>query len=208
MEKSASSDNNSRKVGGIILAAGASRRMGQNKLLLPLPDGRTVIETVLDNALSAGLDDLVLISGAERAAIEAAAAGRGVRTVHNPGYEQGQSTSMRQGLLALPTGHAALFILGDQPLIKGDIHARIVSLYRESGARIIAPRGREGRRGNPCLFAPELFGELLAVAGDQGGRPVLSAHAAEISFVDMDDDAVLLDIDTPEQYQNILRRRS
>lgn len=189
-----------RRVAGIILAAGASLRMNTNKLLLPWGDS-TIIGTVLANARAAALDKLLLVSGAERKAIEAIAAQYGVETVHNPIFAQGQSTSMQRGLAELEPGYAALFILGDQPLIGSSVYNRLADAYRIDGARIAVPRGQDGKRGNPCLFAPEFFAELRAVQGDKGGRQLLQTHAELVSFVEIGGREVLRDIDTVEQYQ-------
>ncbi len=200
--------NQERRVGGVILAAGTSSRMKGNKLLLPMPCGTTVLAAVIDNALQAGLDSLVLVSGSQREAVEEIARQRGVDCVYNPDYEQGQSTSMKRGLDALPEGSAALFILGDQPLISADIYRKLADVYRRDGAKIVVPRGEDGERGNPSLIAPELFHELRQITGDVGGRPVLRAHIHEIQYVAVGGDAVLQDIDTPEQYREMVSANS
>jgi len=193
-----------RRVGGIILAAGASSRMNRNKLLLPMPEGGTVLGAVIDQALQAGLDSLVLVSGAQREQVEEIARDKGVAWVYNPDYAQGQSTSMKRGLAALPEQSAALFILGDQPLITAAVYRKLAETYRREGPTIVVPRGEDGERGNPSLIAPELFGELLRITGDVGGRPVLRQHIQEIHYVDVGGVAVLRDIDTLEQYQDML----
>lgn len=188
-------------VGGIILAAGLSSRMKQPKLLLPFDDGNTIIGATIDQALKAKLDDLVLVSGACREQVEAIAAAKGVRSVYNPDYALGQSTSLKRGLDALGPATAAMFILGDQPTIPASVYIALSDAYRAYRPPIVVPRSAEGERGNPSLFAPEMFDELRQIEGDVGGRPVLRKYIEQIMYVDVGEEAVLYDIDTEEQYR-------
>lgn len=190
-------------VGGIILAAGRSSRMRQPKLLLPFAGAESVLSVVIRHAREAEIAPLLVVSGAARGAVEALAAAQGVRAVYNPDYAQGQSTSMKRGLAALPPDTAALFILGDQPHIPPALLRRIVEAYQQHDAPLVMPRAKDGTCGNPVLFAPLLFAELMRVEGDTGGRPVLRAHADDIHYVDVDSAAVFADIDTPQQYESM-----
>ncbi|MBR5429728.1 MAG: nucleotidyltransferase family protein [Firmicutes bacterium] len=192
-------------VAAVILAAGASSRMGRPKLLLPWGDG-CVLDAVLEAVTAAPFDDAVVVTGAAAEQVAAVSRRHGIRTCHNPDFAAGQSTSLRAGLDSLPPGRAAAFILGDQPLLTADMLRRLLTAYAESEARLLQPRSPDGQRGHPVLFAPELFAELRAVQGDAGGRSVLQAHAAEIRFVEVPDGSCWQDLDTPEDY-NRLRGR-
>jgi molybdenum cofactor cytidylyltransferase len=187
-------------IAGIVLAAGASTRMGRQKLTLPLADGRPLIRAAVDQVLAANLDDVVVVVGREAEAVASALRGLPVRTVANPRYAEGQSTSLRAGLDALARGtEAAVIALGDQPLPDPLVIRRLVESFRTSGRPIVAPRYRDGR-GNPVLFAAALFGELRAVTGDRGGREVVARDPRRVAEVVVDA-PMPADIDTPDDYR-------
>jgi molybdenum cofactor cytidylyltransferase len=186
-------------IAAIILAAGTSTRMGRQKLLLPMSDGRLLVRLAVEQVLAAGLDDAVVVLGQEAEAVALALAGLPVRTVVNPRYAEGQSTSLRAGLDALlPGTEAAVIALGDQPLPDPTVIRRIVATFHGCGGPIAVPVYRGGR-GNPVLFAATLFDELRDVRGDQGGRGVIARDPARVVEVPVDA-PVPADIDTPEDY--------
>jgi molybdenum cofactor cytidylyltransferase len=197
-------------IAGVILAAGASSRMGRPKQLLDW-GGMPLVRAAALNALGAGLAPVLVITGASRAAVESALEGLPVRLVHNAGFAEGQSTSLRAGIAALDAeADAALVLLGDQPFVTPKIIQQLVGAYRAEpmpDAQIVAPRYR-GVRGNPVLFDRSVFPDLLAIAGDQGARAILAARSAEIAFVEIDDDRPLADIDTPEEYERLQREQT
>jgi molybdenum cofactor cytidylyltransferase len=189
-------------IAAIILAAGSASRMGQPKQLLDW-GGRPLVRVVAEHALAAGLDRVVVVIGAAGDQVAAALAGLPIELVENPMYAVGQSTSLRAGIAALgPEVSAALVLLGDQPFVSPPIMERIVEAWYASDAAIIAPVYR-GQRGNPVLFARSVFGELLAIQGDQGARAILAADLARVHKVVFDDDRPLADIDTPEDYARL-----
>ncbi|HEY7138666.1 MAG TPA: nucleotidyltransferase family protein [Methylomirabilota bacterium] len=184
----------------IVLAAGASTRMGRQKLTLPMADGRPIVRVSVEQVLAAGLDDAVVVLGREAEAVAEALRGLPVRTVLNPRYAEGQSTSLRVGLDALRAGtDAALVALGDQPLPDPDVIRRLVAAFRTTGRPIAAPVYLDGR-GNPVLFAAEVFEELRAVTGDRGARDVIARDPARVAEVRVDA-PMPADIDTPEDYR-------
>ena len=188
---------------GLILAAGASLRMGRPKQLLDW-HGRPLVRAAAETALAAGLDPLVAVVGAARAEVTAALAGLPLRIVANPSYLAGQSTSLRAGVAALgPDADAAVVLLGDQPFVTVEIVDRIVAEWHASGAAIVAPV-YAGQRGNPVLFDRAVFADLLAVQGDQGARAVLAADPSRVRLVHFDDARPLADVDTPEDYERLL----
>ena len=189
-------------VSAVILAAGESRRMGQPKQML-LVDGQPMLGRVVRVVLAAGLDDVVVVLGAAAAEVKQALAGLPVRTVINDAWQQGMATSLRTGLtLVSPAAEAALFVPADLPCLTAQTIMAVVDCFASTGKPIVIPTCR-GRRGNPVLFARRLFPELLAVQGDQGGRAIFASHQQEIGLVEVGDEGILLDVDTPEQYQSV-----
>ena len=193
-----------RPVAGIILAGGSSSRLGRPKQLLPLA-GRPLLAHTLDNAARSRLDELVVVLGHEAEAIRAQvdfAAAR-ARVVVNDRYREGQSTSLHAGLAALsPETAAALFLLGDQPLIGPEIIDAILDTYARTGGPIVMP-AYDGQRGNPVLFDRALWPELLRITGDQGARGVLRAHAREVVEMSVSGVHYTEDIDTPDDYERL-----
>lgn len=193
-------------IAAIVLAAGTSTRMGRQKLTLPMADGRPLVRVAVEQVLAAGIDDTVVVLGGDAEAVALALARLPVRTVVNPRYAEGQSTSLRAGLDALRPGtDAAVVALGDQPLPDPDVIRRLIEAFRTSGRPIAVPVYRDGR-GNPVLFAAELFGELRAVTGDRGGREVIARDPARVTEVSVDT-PMPADIDTHEDYQAARRAR-
>ena len=207
----------------IILAAGSSSRMkdGYHKLLLPL-DGRPVLTHVIDAALASKASPIVLVLGHNVEYVRAQIAGyltnSDIILVENPDYLQGQSTSMHVGLATvqetITNGYtkseagnsidSVVFLLGDQPLITTHIIDALITMRQTNEKQIIAPL-YNGRRGNPILFASELFPELMEVRGDEGGRSVVENHRQELATIEVGNAAANYDMDTWEAYQEVLK---
>jgi molybdenum cofactor cytidylyltransferase len=193
-------------VAAVVLAAGGSKRMGQAKQLLPV-DGQPMVRRVVQAVCQAGLAQVVVVVGAEGERVARALADLDLEIVHNHAWEQGMSTSLRAGLNALrPEIEAALLVLADQPGLTPAMLSAVMDAYRTSRAPIVAPFYR-GRRGNPVLFARALFAELGQVAGDRGGRALLVRYEQEVARVDLDDAAILLDVDTRQDYEGLCSER-
>ena len=194
---------------GIVLAGGRSSRMGRPKALLPIGgNGETFFDRVTRTLLDAGLDDVVVVVGADAEAIRAAAAPRaGVRIVDNPDHERGQLTSLLAGLDAIDGGHveAALVTLIDVPLVSSATVRTLLSERRARPAPIIRPVSN-GRHGHPVIFDRALFGELRAADPRQGAKPVVRSHTAAIVDVPVDDEGAFTDIDTLEDYERVFGR--
>ena len=185
----------------IVLAAGLSRRMGQAKLLLPLAN-RPVVRLTVEAVLTGGVDRVVVVTGGEHQPLAEALSGLPVALAINPHPEEGQASSIRVGIGALPAGtEAVLIALGDQPFLAGEIIPALLAARERTGKAIVAPRYRDGR-GNPVLFSPELFGELLEISGDQGARSVIERDAGRVALVDFDL-PMPQDLDTPEDYDRL-----
>jgi len=184
----------------VVLAAGASRRMGVPKMLLPLGDG-TVIGIVVEGLRRTAIDRIVVVAGAEAGRIEEALRGGPAEVVVNPRPEDGMLSSARCGLRALPGGcRAALVALGDQPRIPPALVDGMLRALDEGGKGIVVPI-HGGRRGHPLLIAAGHFREVLDRHDDRGLRGLLEAHPGDVLEIPWPDEAVLLDMDVPEDYR-------
>jgi molybdenum cofactor cytidylyltransferase len=173
-------------IAGIVLAAGASRRFGSQKLLASV-GGVPLVRRTVQQLLASSLDEIIVVLGSHAAAVAAALGGVNVRTVTNPDYAAGMSTSLRAGLRGLPpTAEAALVALADQPGVGAAIVDQLIATYRERRPPIVAPFYRDGVRGNPVLFDRALFDELRAVTGDEGGRSVVARDPTRVTLVTFD----------------------
>jgi molybdenum cofactor cytidylyltransferase len=183
-------------ISGVILAAGASTRMGRPKLLLPL-GGEPMIRRAIRAVSDAGVDDLLVVVGYEHERMIAALEGLVCRHAVNPDYASGMGSSFRTAVSHLPDGDAALFALADQPLVTGAEYRRVLDAYRSDPSRIIC-----SRYGNvtapPHVFAREFFPELSVLI--HGARPLLERHAARTTALQFPAD-LLLDVDTPADYE-------
>lgn len=187
---------------GIVLAAGSSSRLGRPKQLLDL-GGSPVLQHVLDAAVAAGLDQIVVVLG--HAAGDVAA---GIRIparaaiVLNPEFAQGQSTSLRAGLLAAsPDAGAAVFLLGDQPGIRPEVIAEVVAAWR-AGDGPVVQASYGGRGAHPTLFDRSVWEEVEKATGDEGARTVLAAHPEWRSSVEVGG-PMPEDIDTEADYLRV-----
>jgi molybdenum cofactor cytidylyltransferase len=185
-------------VGGIILAAGLSSRMGGDKVLLPW-QGQPLVRHMAGIALASRLAEVVVVTGHRAIEVAAAVSDLPVRVINNPEYATGLSSSLRAGIAALsPYLGGALVLLVDQPLVTTAIVDRLLEAFWSHDRPIVAAVA-QGRRGNPVLFARALFPELLSLTGDEGARRVVAAYRDQVIGVEVDV-AVLEDIDTPEAY--------
>lgn len=183
-------------IAGILLAAGMSTRMGRNKLLIDV-EGRPMVACAADAALAAGLDPVVVVTGHDAGNVRAALAGRSVVCVHNPDYVTGMLGSLKAGITALPgEANGAVVCLGDMPDVTAAHIACLLAAF--DGERRICVPVCQGRRGHPVVFGRAYFPEILSLEGDVGARAVVRAHADAVRQVDMDDEAILTDLDTPE----------
>jgi len=191
----------SESVAGIILAAGASQRMGQPKPLL-LWRGKPFVCHVARTALDAGLTPVVIVIGAHAEEVWAALADLPVEIVYNPNWAEGQSTSVQAGLQSLPPEtDAAVFLLADQPHIPAALVRALLEQHAQTGAPIVAPLIGE-QRGNPVLFDRSTFPDLMSLRGDAGGRLIFSRY--RVVYVPWHDPSLLLDVDTLEDYERLL----
>jgi molybdenum cofactor cytidylyltransferase len=189
------------RVAGVILAAGKSKRLGRPKQVLEW-QGEPFIRQVARTALAAGLSPVIVVTGAASQEVDQALVGLPVLQIFNPNWEQGQSTSIKTGLAYIPdeTG-AVVFMLVDQPQVTREVIQALVSAHSRTLDGIVAPEV-DGQRANPVLFDQDIIPELLKLEGDVGGRAVFSNH--HVTMIPWDDPKLLLDVDTPEDYQRLL----
>lgn len=195
-------------ISGIVLAAGAARRLGRQKLFLDLR-GKPVLQWVLEAALSSQLDEVIcVVRDLKEARQKIFLKQDTLRWILNEKAHEGQSTSVITGLEAVsPRCEGALFLVADQPLVKTELIDGLIELFRRSGALVIAP-SFQGQSRNPVLFHRRLFPELLKVTGDRGGRGLLEKHKEDTAFLAWEDVESFLDVDTWEDYERLKRLAS
>ncbi len=188
-------------VTAIVLAAGASRRMGRPKALLPW-GATTVLGQTLANLARSQVREVVVVTGDQAAAVGRIATAHGARSVHNPAWSsQGMVASLQAGIRAVgPDCPAALVLLADQPMIGPEIIDAVLAACPADGW-VIAAAAFRGRRGHPVLFGRACFDALLALPGDAAPRALVARHPAAVKLVEVASDVVLRDLDTPEDYE-------
>ena len=188
-------------VAGIVLAAGPSTRMRENKLLLLL-NGQTVLAGAVRRALAAGLDPVIVVLGHEAESVARALDGLSCRTVVNPDYARGMNSSARAGIAAVPRGAAAaVILLADMPLVTAEMIAATVEQYRESEAPLVVSE-YGGVQAPPTLYDRSLFAEIGSPQGEGCGKRVVRRHRDEAEVLEWPA-AALADLDRPEDYQRV-----
>jgi molybdenum cofactor cytidylyltransferase len=190
-------------VPALVLAAGRSTRMGRPKAVLPLDASDTFLTRVIRTLQDAQIEDVVVVLGAEAAAIAELVerSGLSARMVINEQSDAGQLSSLLAGLRAIdrPGVSAMLVALVDMPLVTAATVSAVIDRYRATGAPIVRPM-RGGRHGHPVLFDRSLFAAIRTADPAQGVRPIVRAHATPGGDVEVDDEGAFIDIDTPDDY--------
>ncbi len=189
------------RIGAVVLAAGRSSRMGDRNKLLEDIDGTPLVALTLVMLQKSRADEIVIVTGHDAAPIEEIASSLGVTTAHNPAYADGLSTSLRTGLATLgPDLDGVLVCLADMPDLTADIVNRLIERFNPAERAGIVVPVVQGQRGNPVLFDAIYREEISGVTGDTGAREVLRLHPDDVAEVELDDAAVLTDLDTPEAW--------
>ncbi len=182
-------------IAALVLAAGAARRFGSQKLLHPVR-GEPLVRAAVDRVVAAGPEQTIVVVGHDGAAVRHALAGLPVTIVENPDPERGLSSSLRAGLAMVPGNAVAVLVtLGDQPIDRDEILPALVARFGGDDAPIVAPR-YQGVQGLPVLFARSVFPELEQLTGDRGARSVVERDASRVAYVDFDF-PMPRDVDTP-----------
>ncbi len=190
----------------IVLAAGKSTRMKENKLILKL-NGDTLIEHVVKVVKESNADEVVVVLGYEAMKIKEHLAKIGCKLAINENYMKGQSESVKVGLSAISSNTEAVMILpADVALIEPESINRVVEEYTRSKSRIVIASHQQ-QSGHPILLDRALFPEVSKIDEDtQGLKAVINRHRAEINYVEVDTENVLTDIDTREEFDKRFRR--
>ncbi len=186
------------RIAAIVLAAGKSTRMGSNKMLADFR-GNPMVRATVANILASSVDEVVVVTGHEKEAVEAALANLHVRFAHNPDFAAGLATSLAAGIKAIAgRADSALICLADMPLVDARIIDRLVAAYNPTENRNIIAPTYKGERGNPVLWSAQYFPQLMALSGDKGARNLIEECKSEAVEVEAESDAVLRDADTVE----------
>ena len=197
-------DRDYRRYGAIILAAGLSSRMVENKLLLPWTDDQPIISHVLNSYVAAEISTIALVTGRDAERVTTRLTDYPLTFVHNPNYAAGEIlSSVKAGLSALPNDLDASFIQpADMPCTSADVIAQLAAQH-EKGFNV-APVYK-GRRGHPVLLDRAFWGAVLELPADARPRAVIEKAREQLRLVDVDEKGVVMDLDTPEAYQRALR---
>ena len=197
-------------IAGVILAAGKAQRFGKPKQLLDWR-GEPFVRAVAKTALESGLSPVIVVTGAYADQVKAAVQDLPVEVVHNAEWQSGQASSIIAGLSPHPIPPpnsmnwgeevgGAIFLLADQPQVTPTIIQALVEKHASTLDPIVAPMVLD-QRANPVLFDRVTFSDLMKLEGDIGGRGIFSKH--KVTYLPWHDDAMLLDVDTPEHYQRL-----
>lgn len=191
-------------IAAIILGAGASSRMGEHKLLLPLGDKPLIAWSVAAACASSARPVVVTLGRAAEVvagAVTAALPGASYAVVVNQRFAQGMGTSLALAIASLPAGViGALVLLGDQPFMPTAVIEAVLAAARAQPERLAM--GSYGkRRGHPVYLPRRVFPELLALGDDEGARAIIARAGDDLTLVAFADDTPLLDVDAPEDYQ-------
>ncbi|MEZ7981269.1 MAG: nucleotidyltransferase family protein [Myxococcota bacterium] len=190
------------KIVGLILAAGASRRMGpeRNKLILRIGD-RPLLRRVVDVFRDAEVAPLFVVLGHQADAVEPTLGG-GIDVIRHEDWAQGMGSSIARGVSSIEAAHhpdAFLLCVGDLPGLRASAVRSVRDVFvREGNADSIVVPTFEGSEGHPVLFGRSHAKTLAALQGDLGARKILEANASSVIRVPVADDGILRDVDTPE----------
>jgi molybdenum cofactor cytidylyltransferase len=194
----------------LLPAAGASRRMGRPKLLLPYRSG-TIVGALVASLRAAGVEMICVVTAPGDEALASWAAANGLLTAVNPSPERGMLSTIQEGVAALG-GTAALMVHGevlvvcpaDLPAVRQETIAEVIRRRAEAGAPLALPVW-QGRHGHPLVVAPELIPEIDDLDPAVGLRQLRDRHAAATLWIDVDDAGVVQDVDTAEDYAALIQ---
>jgi molybdenum cofactor cytidylyltransferase len=191
----------------VVLSAGESSRMGRPKALLPI-DGQTFIERIVAALKQTRVGKIIVILGHNASELQPKISHLPVEILINTDYKLGQLSSLQLAVRHLQLDHdcdGMLVHLVDHPYLTPALVQEMIGRFYETKKRIIVPKFH-GKRGHPVIFSRELFAELLSAPVDQGAKAVVNAHRADTLEIETEEAGIALDIDTPELYQQHVRR--
>ena len=189
-------------IAGVVLAAGMSTGMGQNKLFMEL-EGETLIRRVVGRVSKAGVNPLAIVLGHDAERVRGALEGIPYIPVFNRDYERGVSSSVRAGIQAVSdsSAHAAVVLLADMPFVTTAMILTLIAKYRQSAAPLVIS-DYDGVNAPPMLYDRSLFPELATYEGEGCGKQVVKRHRHEAESASWPPEA-LADLDAPEDYERV-----
>ena len=188
-------------IAGVLLAAGMSTRMGNNKLFVEL-EGKSLLRRAVETARDAGLLPILVVLGHERDRARNELAGLPCQLVENPDYARGMNTSLRAGIAAVPeSADAAVVMLADMPFVSAAMIRALVERFRSASAPL-ALSLYDGVIAPPTLYGRALFPEIDALDGDGCGKRIIQQHRGQAIEVSWPAQA-LTDLDLPEDVQRV-----
>ncbi len=189
----------------IILAAGASSRMGAPKQLL-LVDGKTLIKRICDTAMDTPCHPIVAVLGANRNLIRKETERMPITVIDNPQWENGMSSSIKMGLagayMTEKAIEAAIFLTVDMPYVSVELINKMIEKAESDEKIEIVACKYDGQIGIPVLFKRSLFTNLLELTGDEGAKKVVMKNKEKTAFIDFPEGK--LDLDTIDEYRNFV----
>lgn len=194
------------KIWAIVLAAGKSTRMKQQKLLMPF-NGQTIIETIIQKIFPVLESNIIVVLGSHCNEIRQKINKLQVKSCFNKDFENGMLSSVIYGFDALPEdAEAAMVFLGDQPQISTDVIQKVARAWKQSDKGIIIPTFN-GRRGHPVLIGIKYKSKIRELDPSKGLRQLMVENPDDISEVELGQSEILRDIDTPEDYEFEIKRK-
>lgn len=192
-----------RAIGAVVLAGGESVRMGQPKVLLPWEKNKTIIEHITQQLIRSRIDHIRVVTGYYADEVKTLIKPLGVKVVHNRSHKTGEMlSSLKAGLRAMPDNvSATLVVLGDQPRIQPKVIYQLMYAYARGKGELLIP-SYNMRRGHPILIGRQYWQEILKLRRNRVLRDVINDHSDEITYINVDTDSILRDVDTPEDYRN------
>ncbi|HKL32115.1 MAG TPA: nucleotidyltransferase family protein [Tangfeifania sp.] len=188
------------KIWAIILAAGKSTRMKQQKLLMPF-NGKAIVETVISKIMPELKSNIMVVLGSNRDEIEEKICEYQVESCFNKNYEQGMLSSVVCGFNSIPkSAKAALVFLGDQPQISTEVVRKVIKGWEQSEKGIVIPTF-DGRRGHPVLIETKYKTEINQLDPEKGLRQLMQKFSDDIAEIEVGEGEILRDIDTPADYK-------
>ncbi|MBG0799642.1 nucleotidyltransferase family protein [Methylocystis sp. L43] len=185
-------------IAAVLLAAGASKRFGENNKLLSDLGGKPLIRRVAEAVVSSGVE-VVVVTGCDRPQIEKALEGLTLRFAHNLNWESGMGESIAVGVMALGQQVQGAFVVpGDLPFLTSDLIKDLMAVFMESrGALITYPTTCMGEQRNPVLWPRRFFSSLAALSGSLGAKQLLRNCAGSQKQAHVFDESAYADIDAP-----------
>jgi molybdenum cofactor cytidylyltransferase len=169
-----------------------------NKMLAEI-GGKPLVRIAAEQALASRAKPVIVVTGHERAQVEAALAGLPVRFTHNPNYADGLGTSLKSGIAAVPAdADGTIVCLGDMPQVDHQLIDKLIAAFDPERSALVVVPSINGRRGNPVVWSRRFFNDLMSIQGDIGARHLIGSYAEAVVEVPVAGDAALTDVDTPE----------